>query len=58
MNENLINDLLDMAKLENNAFSLQEEYFSLPETIFQTLQICTTSAKKKSVTFNACITRL
>ena len=57
MMENLINDLLDMAKLENKAFSLQEEYFSLPETIFQTLQICLTSAKKKGITLNACITR-
>ena len=58
MTENLINDLLDMAKLENNAFTLQEEYFSLPEAIHQTFQICATSAKIKGVTFNACITRL
>ena len=34
MMDNLINNFLDLTKLENNAFSLQEGYFSLPETIF------------------------
>jgi len=29
MIENLINDLLDLAKIENNKFSLNEEYFDL-----------------------------
>jgi len=29
MIENLINDLLDLAKIENNKFTLNEEYFDL-----------------------------
>ena len=37
MLENLINDLIDLAKIENNKFSLNQEYYNLPETISQTL---------------------
>jgi len=33
MIENLINDLLDLAKIENNKFKLNEEYFDLTNTI-------------------------
>ena len=33
MLENLINDLLDLAKIENNKFSLNQDYFDLAETI-------------------------
>ena len=39
MIENLINDLIDLAKIENNKFSLNQEYFNLSETINQTLEI-------------------
>ena len=39
MLENLINDLLDLAKMENNKFSLNYNYFDLIETIEQTLKI-------------------
>jgi signal transduction histidine kinase len=35
MIECLINDLLDMGKMHQNVFKLQEEFFSLPDTIFQ-----------------------
>ena len=35
MLENLINDLLDLAKLEDNSFKLAYDYFSLSNTIFQ-----------------------
>ena len=35
MMENLINDLLDLAKLENNQFTLTNEYFNLPKTIYK-----------------------
>ena len=35
MLENLINDLLDLAKLENNSFKFDNDYFSLPNTIYQ-----------------------
>lgn len=34
MLENLINDLIDLAKIENNKFSLDQEYFNLPHTIY------------------------
>jgi len=37
MMENLINDLLDLAKLENNSFSLSLDYFNLSETIYSAL---------------------
>lgn len=33
MLENLINDLLDLAKIENNKFSLNNKNFDLTETI-------------------------
>jgi len=33
MIENLINDLLDLAKIENNKFNLNNEYFDLTESI-------------------------
>jgi signal transduction histidine kinase len=39
MLENLINDLLDLAKLENNTFSLTKEYFNLMDTIYQAFKI-------------------
>ena len=39
MLENLINDLLDLAKIENNKFTLNLNYFDLTETIEQTLKI-------------------
>ena len=33
MMENLINDLMDVAKIENQQFGLDENYFDLAETI-------------------------
>ena len=39
MLETLINDLIDLAKIENNKFSLNQEYFNLPKTIHETLEI-------------------
>ena len=35
MMENLINDLLDLAKMQNNSFKLTNEYFSLSYTIYE-----------------------
>ena len=32
---NLINDLLDLAKLENNSFKFDQDYFSLADTIYE-----------------------
>lgn len=39
MNENLINDLMDMAKLENNKFKIHKEYFNLVEIIEQSFSV-------------------
>ena len=44
--ENLINDLLDLAKLENNTFTLSSSYFNLPSTIQQAFQMLLFSAKE------------
>lgn len=38
MLENLINDLLDLAKLENNQFSFNFEYFDLTKVIFDSFE--------------------
>lgn len=39
MQENLINDLMDLAKLENSKFKIQREYFSLPKMMMNSFQI-------------------
>ena len=39
MIENLINDLLDLAKLEQNQFAFNTEYFNLSQTIYETFEI-------------------
>ena len=39
MVENLINDLLDLAKLENSSFNISNEYFDLAATIYEAFQI-------------------
>ena len=44
MVENLINDLLDLAKLENSSFVLDNSYFNLTEIIFQAMQMLSFSA--------------
>ena len=36
MNLNLINDLLDLAKIEQSKFSLNQEYFNIENVIEQT----------------------
>ena len=35
MMENLINDLLDLAKIENDSFNISREYFDLGSLIFE-----------------------
>ena len=39
MVENLINDLLDLAKLENSSFTLHNDYFDLADTIEEAYKI-------------------
>lgn len=55
MMESLINDLLDLGKLQKNVFKLQEEYFSLPATIYQAFMIVKSTADKKQIELKAVI---
>ena len=53
MCENLINDLLDLAKLENSSFKFDNDYFSLPGIIYQAFQILGFSASERCVDLRA-----
>jgi signal transduction histidine kinase len=53
MLENLINDLLDLGKLENNAFALNPEYFNLSQTIYEAFEILLFSANQANVQLSA-----
>ena len=44
MNENLINDLLDLAKLDNNKFKIEKDYFNLIKVISNSFRIVQKSA--------------
>ena len=55
MLENLINDLIDLAKIENNKFSLNKEYCDLTETIHSTLELLQFQANEKNIEFNCII---
>lgn len=37
MMENLINDLLDLAKMEAKSFSLSNSYFNITQIVFEAL---------------------
>ena len=49
----LINDLLDLAKLENNSFTLTQEYFNLNDIIKESFQILLQMAKDKNIDLRA-----
>ena len=53
MAENLINDLLDLAKLENNTFSFTNEYFNLMDTIYQAFKISENTANQLGIDMKA-----
>jgi len=36
---NLINELMDLAKLENNCFKFDEDFFNLPRAISKAFQM-------------------
>ena len=46
---NLINDLMDLAKLETLNFKFNEEYFDLPELIKQAFKTVQCQANKKKI---------
>ena len=58
MNENLINDLLDLAKLENGKFSLYSEPFNLVQTIKAAFHIVGDMAAQRGITLAAVIDNL
>lgn len=47
--ENLINDLLDLAKMENNSFTFSKEYFNLGNSIYEAFQILISSANQNNI---------
>ena len=49
MLENLINDLMDMAKIENNKFSQNQEYFDLSHTIKDSCEALLFQAIEKQI---------
>jgi signal transduction histidine kinase len=51
--ENLISDLLDLAKLENNQFSLSNDYFNLSNTIYEAFQMLQFVATEKEIELKA-----
>jgi len=52
MVENLINDLMDLAKMENNKFKMEIDNFNLIETVNETLEIMLHTACSKKIEFN------
>jgi len=57
MAENLINDLLDLAKLENSSFNLSKDYFDLPSTIYETFDMLLPNANEGQIQLAAKIDR-
>jgi signal transduction histidine kinase len=55
MMENLINDLMDHAKMEQNAFKLDQEYFSLSMIIYEAFRMLNFSAKDRGIHLKAVI---
>ena len=49
MLNNLINDLLDMAKFENGKFILNEKYFNLPVLVTKALNVIKYFADEKDI---------
>ena len=55
MMENLINDLMDHAKMENNSFKFDNDYFSLSTIIYEALQMMNYSANERKINLRAII---
>jgi len=46
---NLIEDLLDLAKMENSVFKLNHDYFNLIDVITEAFNIVSFSAEEKNI---------
>lgn len=55
MTENLINDMMDLAKLENNKFKIDRAYFSLIRVIENSFAIVHKTAMKAGIDMKAVI---
>ena len=53
--ENLINDILDLAKLENCQFKLNESIFDLNKTVVRVLDMVSLQASNKGVELRATV---
>ena len=53
MMENLIHDLLDLAKIESNSFNISSEYFNLGTLIFESFQMMAYKAEDAKVNLMA-----
>ena len=53
MMENLINDLMDHAKMENNSFKFDYNYYSLSGLINEAFQIMNFSANERGINLKA-----
>jgi len=53
MIENLIDDLMDFAKMDNNSFVLNQTFFNLEETISEAFNILKQGAYQKQIKFSA-----
>ena len=55
MVENLINDLLDLAKMENNQFNISNDFFDLSTTIYEVFQMVSNQATGDKIELKAVI---
>ena len=53
MMENLINDLLDLAKIESNSFNISSEYFDLGALIYESFQMMAYKAVDSKVSLSS-----
>lgn len=53
MMENLISDLLDLAKIENNSFNISSEYFDLGVLIHEAINMMAHKAHVSEVALSA-----
>ena len=57
MSENLINDLLDLAKMDHQEFQFTKEYFNLPAIIYQSFDMILSTANEKEIALTAEVDR-
>lgn len=50
---NLINDLMDHAKMENNSFQFDNDYFSMSEVLYEAFNMMNFSANERCIDLKA-----